>query len=250
MAITYKSEKEIGLMRESGRIAAIILKTLVQEAKVGVTTKYLNNLAEKMIKEHEVTPAFKDYQGFPAVLCTSVNEVVVHGVPDDTPLKDGDVLGLDFGVIYEGWFSDTAVTVIVGEGSFEAQRIVRVAKKALRLGIKKAKPGSTTGDIGNTIQRYVESEGYNVVRELVGHGVGRGLHEDPQVPNYGSRHRGDALKLGMVIAIEPMIIAGKADLKLHSDKFGYVSPHEHLTAHFEHTVFISEGGPEILTKIS
>jgi len=247
--ITLKSQKDIAAMRESGRIAAVILKRLQDGTKPGVTTLQLNGMAEKLIIEHKVEPAFKNYQGFPCVLCTSVNEVVVHGVPNDTPLKDGDVVGLDFGVIYNGWYSDTAVTVVVGESSHEAQRIVRVCKKALRLGIKKAKIGSTTGDIGNTIQRYVESEGYNVVRELVGHGVGRKLHELPEVPNFGKRHAGTKLEEGMVIAIEPMIVDGPADLKMHEDKFGYVSHQKHLTAHFEHTVAITARGPDILTRV-
>lgn len=235
-------------MSESGRIAALILRRLESEVKPGVTTQYLNDLAVSLIKEYKVKPAFKNYQGFPCVLCTSVNEVVVHGVPDKRPLEEGDILGLDFGVIYNSWYSDTAVTVAVPEVSHEAQRIIRVCKKALRLGIKKAKIGSTTGDIGNTIARYVESEGYFIVRELVGHGVGRALHEEPQVPNYGQRHKGDVLKEGMVIAIEPMIVAGKADLKMHSDKFGYASRHKYLTAHFEHTLAITKKGPKILTK--
>lgn len=249
MAITYKSGKEIELMRESGIIAAIILKHLVSEVKPGVTTQHLNDLAEQLITEHKVKPAFKNYQGFPGVLCTSVNEVIVHGAPSDRSLAEGDGIGLDFGVIYEGWYSDTALTVPVGEPSYELARIIRVCKKALRLGIKKAKPGSTTGDIGNTIQRYVESEGYSLVRELVGHGIGRELHEDPQVPNYGKRHTGTILKPGMVIAIEPMIVEGKADLKMHSDRHGYASKEHHLTAHFEHTVAIMEKGPEILTRL-
>lgn len=247
--IIYKSEKEIEYMRESGSIAALILKNVADEVKPGVTTRYLNEVAEGLIVENNVKPAFKGVDGFPDVLCTSVNEVVVHGVPNDEPLQEGDIVGLDFGVVYKGWYSDTAVTVGVGEISHDARRLINVTKKALRLGIKKAKPGSTTGDIGNTIQRYVEDEGFSIVRELVGHGIGTDLHEDPHVPNFGRRKTGIELKPGLVIAIEPMIVAGNADLKLDSDKFGYASKKKFLTAHFEHTIAITEKGPEILTKI-
>ncbi|MDX1535218.1 MAG: type I methionyl aminopeptidase [Candidatus Spechtbacterales bacterium] len=247
--ITYKNEKDIEYMRRSGKIAALILKKVSDAVKPGITTKELNNIAEKLIEENNVRAAFKHYDNFPAALCTSINDVVVHGVPNKTILKEGDIVGLDFGVVYEGWYSDTAVTVPVGEISPEARRIIKVTKKALRLGIKKAKPGSTTGDIGNTIQRYVEDEGFSIVKELVGHGIGKDLHEDPYVPNFGKRRGGIELKSGMVVAIEPMIVAGNPELKLAKDKFGYVSKNNFLTAHFEHTVAITENGPEILTKI-
>lgn len=246
--IIYKASKDIDKMRESGYYAALIMKRLQDAAHPGITTRELNELAEKLIHEYKVKPAFKNYDGFPASLCTSINDVVVHGVPDETLLKDGDLLGLDFGVVFDGWYSDTAITIGIGKISYESQHLLRVCKKALRLGIKKARIGSTTGDIGNTIQRYVESEGYNVVRELVGHGIGRSLHEDPEVPNYGMRHSGVVLKEGMVIAIEPMIIAGPPDIKLHQDRFGYASAHKHSTAHFEHTVAVTKLGPKVLTE--
>ncbi|MEX0877335.1 MAG: type I methionyl aminopeptidase [Candidatus Spechtbacterales bacterium] len=250
MSKLIKSQKEIEAMRESGRIAALILKQLTEAAKPGVTTLELDALAEELIHQHGVKHAFKDYDGFPGVLCTSVNDIIVHGVPNDTALKDGDIVGLDFGVILDGWYSDTAVTVGVGEISHEARRLMQVTKKALRLGIKKAKPGSTTGDIGNTIERYVESEGYSIVRDLVGHGVGKKLHEEPQVPNWGKRHTGTVLEVGMVIAIEPMVIDGPSNaIKLDSDKFSYKSADGSLTAHFEHTVAITEQGPKILTQV-
>lgn len=243
-----KSAQDIAGMRESGRIAAIILRRLIEEVHPGVTTRQLNDKAEELLEAHGVQPAFRNFDGFPAVLCTSVNDVIVHGIPDDTPLREGDIVGLDFGVIHDGWYSDTAVTVGVGEVSHEARRIMRVARKALRLGIKQARPRATTGDIGNTIQRYVESEGYSIVRELVGHGVGRSLHEEPQIPNYGKRKSGTVLEEGMVIAIEPMIIDGSPDLKRGPDRFGYKSPQGHLTAHFEHTVAIKQHGAEVLTE--
>ena len=245
--IYIKTPQEIALMRESGKIAALILDEVKKHVAVGVTTAQLNEIAENLIKKHAVMSAFKDYEGFPAVLCTSVNDVVVHGVPNDTPLKDGDILSLDFGVIKDGWYSDMGETVLVGEVSHDARRLVRVAKKALKLGIKKTRIGNTTGDIGNTIERYVKSEGYEVVKELVGHGVGKNLHEDPNVPNYGSRRSGDKLKEGMVIAIEPMVIAGSADIKLHKDNFGYASVHKYLSAYFEHTIAVGKNGADILT---
>lgn len=250
MSRLIKNKKQIEKMRESGRVAASILGELKKTAKPGVTTKELDILAEKLIKEHGAKPAFKGYDGFPGVVCTSVNDIVVHGVPSHEPLKDGDILGLDFGVILSGWYSDTAITIPVGEISHEARRLIQVTKKALRLGIKKAKPGNTTGDIGNTIERYVEDEGYKIVKSLVGHGIGKKLHEDPQVPNWGKRRTGVVLEEGMVIAIEPMVIAGESEIvELAKDKFSFKSKNQALTAHFEHTVAILEDGPSILTQI-
>ena len=226
--IHLKKPEELNLMRTSGRIAAEILRKVASAVRPGITTRELDKLAEELIfsyaKKYEkgaLTHAFKGYQGFPGVLCSSVNEVIVHGIPDDMPLKEGDNVGLDFGVIFKGWYSDTAVTVPVGEVSFETQRILRVCKKALRLGIKKAKQGSTTGDIGNTIERFVEDQGYDIVRNLCGHGIGKNLHEEPEVPNFGKRHRGVKLEPGMVIAIEPMIVQGKARLAIRKDGQGY-----------------------------
>src|SRR3989338_4569233 len=256
--IHIKTPQEIAHMRESGRIAALILDEVKKAVVPGATTLELNVLAEKLIKKYEVKSAFKDYEGFPAVICTSVNDVVVHGVPNSIPLKEGDILSLDFGVIKDGWYSDMGETVGVGEISYEAKRLIRVTRKALKLGIKKARIGNTTGDIGNTIERYIKSEGFEVVKELVGHGIGRALHEDPSVPNYGSRRSGQELKEGMVIAIEPMVVAvpapgfgrqaGPADLKLHKDNFGYVSSHGYTTAYAEHTVVITKRGANILTQ--
>ncbi|MDP4010284.1 MAG: type I methionyl aminopeptidase [Candidatus Spechtbacteria bacterium] len=247
--ITIKTKSEVEKMRQSGKIAALILKDIEKAVLPGVKTSQLNDLAKELIKEHGVMSAFKGYQDFPGVICTSINDIVVHGIPDETELKEGDVLGLDFGVIYDGWYSDMAITVGVGHISYEAARIIKVAKKALRLGIKKARPGNTTEDIGNTIQRYVEDEGFHVVRELVGHGIGKNLHEDPPVPNYGKRHLGTVLEEGMVIAIEPMVVAGPPALSLHSDEFGYKSKHNFLTAHFEHTVAITAESSEVLTDL-
>lgn len=247
--ITIKTKEEIEKMRQSGKIAALILNEVQKAAQPGVKTIELNNLAQNYIKKHGVKSAFKGYQNFPEVICTSVNDIVVHGVPDETQLKEGDILGLDFGVIYDDWYSDTAITIGVGNISHEASRIIKVTKKALRLGIKKARSGNTTQDIGNTIQRYVEDEGFKVVKDLVGHGIGKNLHEEPSVPNYGRRHLGTVLEKGMVIAIEPMVVAGEPALELLSDKFGYKSKHKFLTAHFEHTIAITDSFPDLLTEL-
>ena len=250
-----KSEKDIEKMRRSGTIAASILKELAGMVRPGITTRELNAFAEKRIAEAnkeygDVKSAFLGYQGFSAVLCTSVNSIIVHGMPDDTPLVEGGSIGLDFGVAYKGWYSDTAVTVPIGQIDSETHRILRVCRKALKVGIKKARPGSTTGDIGNTIQRYVEQQGYEIVRDLTGHGVGRALHEDPEIPNFGVRHKGVVLEPGMTIAIEPMITKGSAHVSISGEGISgeYETRDATLNAHFEDTIVITENGNEVLTK--
>lgn len=254
MSNIIKTPNEIFLMRESGRIAAEILKAVCKKANIGMSTKELNILAEELILKYKVKSAFlgepsgKNGETYPFVLCASLNEAVVHGVPSGYILKDGDVLSLDFGVIYKGYYSDVAVTLPIGNVSDEARRLIRVAKKALNRGIKKVRPGNTIGDIGNTIQRYVESQGFEVVRDLVGHGIGKALHEEPQVPNYGKRHKGEKLEEGMVLAIEPMITAGLPDVEISSDGFSFVTKDKSLSAHFEHTVLIRSADSEILTN--
>lgn len=250
-----KSEQDIENMRVSGTIAASILKELAGMVRPGITTQELNEFALKRIEEAnkqygDVKSAFLGYEGFSAVLCTSVNSIIVHGVPSDTPLPEGGNVGLDFGVIYKGWYSDTAVTVSIGSVDSEVHRILRVCKKALKIGIKKARPGSTTGDIGNTIQRYVESQGYEIVRDLTGHGVGRELHEDPEIPNFGARHKGVVLEPGMTIAIEPMITQGPPHVSISGEGLSgeYETRDAELNAHFEDTIVITENGNEVLTK--
>ena len=248
-----KTKEEIGLMRKSGQIAAEILGKVQEAVKPGVTTKELDKLAEELILKHGVEPAFRGQSSgkkgelYPAVLCVSLNNVVVHGLPSDYKLQSGDILGLDFGVVYRGWYSDLAVTVPVGEASAETRRLIDVTKRALRQGLKKVHPGNTTGDIGNTIQRWVESRGFEVVRDLCGHGVGRELHEEPQVPNFGKRHKGEVLKEGMVIAIEPMVVTGSWELVYSLDDQGFETKDKSLSAHFEHTVAVTRGGCEVLT---
>lgn len=247
--ITIKTEEEIKIIREGGKILAIVIKELEKMAKPGITTMELDRAAEALILSYEAKPAFKGYAGFPYSLCASVNENIVHGFPSSYVLKDGDLLKLDLGVLYKGFNTDMAITVAVGNVSFEAKRLINVTKKSLRLGIKKTKIGNRIGDIGNTIQRFVEDQGFGVVRELCGHGIGKEVHEDPKVLNYGKRGTGEALLEGMVICIEPMVTMGDYQLRESSDGYGYATKDNSLTAHFEHTIAITRSGPKILTEI-
>jgi len=247
--ITIKTAEEISIMAESGKILATVLKELEKMVKPGVTTLELDRAAEALILSFGAKPAFKNYNGFPYSLCASVNEVVVHGYPSSYTLREGDIIGLDLGVIYKGYYSDMAVTLPVGKVSFEAKRLIMVTRNALRYGIKKAKVGNTIGDIGNTIQRYIETQNYGIVKELCGHGIGKKLHEDPQIPNFGQRGHGPKIVEGMVICIEPMITIGDPNLKQAKDGYGYATKDGSLSAHFEHTIAITKSGPKILTEI-
>src|SRR3989344_5389639 len=206
--IKIKTEKEIEIMREGGKILADILKKLSDAVRPGITTNKLEELAQELVSYYGVKASFLGYDGYPAVLCTSINEEIVHGVPSDRALKDGDVLKLDMGVLHKGFHTDSAVTVLVGKGDDQKIKLINVTKEALRIGISKAKVGNTLGDVGSAIQEYVEGKGFGVVRDLVGHGIGRELHEPPQVMNYGKAGEGEELKSGMVIAIEPMVVTG------------------------------------------
>jgi len=246
--INIKTEEEIKIIKEGGNILAEALKELEKMAKPGIATIELDRAAEAFILSRGAKPAFKGYEGFPYSLCASVNENIVHGFPSDYILKDGDIIGLDLGVFYKGFNTDMAVTVAVGNVSFEAKRLINVAKKSLRLGIKKAKIGNTIGDIGNTIQRFVEDQGFGIVRDLCGHGIGKSVHEDPKVPNFGKRGAGEKLVEGMVICIEPMVSVGDYNLKKSDDGYGYATKDDSLSAHFEHTITITEKGPRILTE--
>jgi methionyl aminopeptidase len=248
--VNVKSEREIQLMRAAGKTTAKILDAMCQMAKPGISTWDLDQLAEKMCKEAGVTPAFKGYHGFPACVCISVNDEVVHGIPSKKRvLKDGDIVGLDFGVIQEGWFGDTARSVAVGKVTPAAEKLLKITQESLMKGIAEAKVGNRVFDIGHAVQTHAEAAGYSVVREFVGHGIGRALHEDPQVPNYGPKGKGMALKAGMVIAIEPMINAGRPDVRVLGDGWTAVTTDKSLSAHFEHTVAITEAGPVILTAL-
>jgi methionyl aminopeptidase len=265
--ISIKTKEEIKIMIEGGKILAKIMEELEKEVRPGITTKELDGLAESLIfcppkflaaedlpsealaKEGKIECSFKGYEGFPACLCTSINEEIVHGVPSDRILKEGNIISLDLGIFYKGFHTDMAITVPVGRVSPEAQRLIRVTKKALKRGIKKVRPGNTFGDIGNTIQRYVESQGFNVIRDLCGHGIGRELHEDPEVLNFGKRRTGPELAEGMVFCIEPMVSIGDWKIKKNKDGCGYQTEDGSLSAHFEHTLAVTKKGYRILTSL-
>jgi len=236
------------LLLAGGRILASILVELKQIVAVGVATMDLENKARAMIKQAGVRPAFLGFGKYPAVLCTCVNMGIVHCVPRiDEILKNGDIISLDLGIEYQGYFFDAALTVPVGEVSESAHRLILVAKKALKRGLKKARVGNTTGDIGNTIERYVKSQGFSVIPELCGHGIGRRLHEDPQICNYGQRGRGTKLYEGQLICIEPMICNGSGKITKAKDGFGWQTADGSLAAHFEHTILVKKGGCLVLT---
>jgi methionyl aminopeptidase len=248
--ISLKSERELDLMRKACGITARILNEMVAMAKPGISTGELDRYAESRCKDLKSIPAFKGYHGFPGSVCISVNDEVVHGIPSTKRiLKEGDIVGLDFGVIYEGWYGDSARTVPVGKISVEAQKLLDATREGLMRGIEQCREGNRVFDIGHAIQNYVEGFGYGVVREFVGHGIGRSLHEEPQVPNYGPKGKGLQLKVGMVLAIEPMINAGSHEVKVLKDGWTAVTVDHSLSAHFEHTVAITPNGPEILTVV-
>ena len=247
--VTLKSERELVLMRKAGSAVAQILDEMVRMVQPGISTGELDRFAESRCKELGVISAFKGYHGFPATVCISVNDEVVHGIPSPKRLlKDGDIVGLDFGVSYEGWYGDSARTVPVGQVSPEAKKLIEVTRESLNRGIQECLDGLHVQDIGHAVQNYVEGFGYGVVREFVGHGIGRALHEKPSVPNYGARGKGLQLKAGMVLAIEPMVNAGGREVKVLQDGWTAVTVDRSLSAHFEHTVAITRNGPEILTR--
>ena len=236
-------------MREGGQKLGAILAYLAGQAKPGVTTKELDQMAEKMIRDAGGEPSFKGYNGFPATICASVNEEVVHGIPSGRALKEGDVLSIDIGMKYQGFQSDTATTVGVGKIDPELLRLIHATKKSLKRGIKKARPGNTFGDIGNTVQRYVEDQGFAVVRDLCGHGIGKDLHEDPQILNFGQRHKGPVIKVGMTFCIEPMVTAGSWEIEKAKNGQAFVTKDKSIAAHFEHTIAITPQGTEVLTQV-
>jgi len=247
LAINIKTPAEIEIMAEGGRILAKIMKELKRRVKPGITTKELDEIAEKLILKSGGEPSFKGHQGFPATLCTSINEEIVHALPSERILKKGDIISLDLGIFYKGFHSDMAITLPVDKIEPEVLRLIWVTKKALKRGIKKTRPGNTIGDIGNAIQRYVESQGFNVVRELAGHGIGRKLHEEPEILNYGKRHSGFEIKEGMVFCLEPMVTMGNWKIKKSADGYGYQTEDNSLSAHFEHTIAVTQNGCRILT---
>lgn len=246
--VSIKTPEEIAIMAQAGRILARVIRELKARVAPGLTTQELDKLAEELILSYGAKPAFKGYGGFPNSLCTSLNEQIVHGVPSKRRLIEGDILSLDSGVIYQGFYSDMAVTVPIGSVSPEILKLIQVTKKALRKAISQVKSGKTIGDIAFAIQKHVESDGFQVVRQLCGHGIGRQLHEKPDVLNFGQKHKGLELKEGMVIAIEPMAVIGQPGIKKGPDGFCYQTADHSLSAHFEHTVAITEKGPRVLTE--
>lgn len=247
--ITIKSNRELAYMRDAGKVVAGGLAEISKAIKPGVTTEELDHIAEEFIIRMGARPAFKGLYGFPASICTSVNEEVVHGIPGLRELKDGDIIGIDIGAEINGYFSDAAVTFPVGVIETKALRLLETAEGALDEGIKKAKAGARLSDISHAIQTYVESRGYSVVRDFVGHGIGKKMHEEPQVPNFGRPGRGPRLKSGMTLAIEPMVNAGVFDVITLADNWTVVTKDTELSAHFEHTVAITDKGPDILTQL-
>lgn len=245
--ILLKTERELALMRRAGRAVAITLEEIRMSVKPGITTGYLDGLAEKTLRKLGATPAFKGYQGFPAVICASINEEVVHGIPGPRKLKNGDIIKIDMGAVVEGYFGDAAITVPVGEASPEAAELIRVTEECLYKGIEQARVGKRLGDISHAVQRTAESHGYSVVRDYVGHGIGSRMHEDPPVPNYGRPSRGPLLRAGMTLAIEPMVNLGTYEVYVKEDQWTVVTRDGKLSAHFEHTVAITPEGPLILT---
>jgi methionyl aminopeptidase len=247
MINTYTT-KEIRVMQQGGRILARIMRELKKEVKPGITTQYLDKVAEDLVFKYNVEPSFKGFNKYPASLCTSINQEIVHAVPSDRLLKNGDILSLDLGIRFKGYCTDVAITIPIGKVDKKTKKLINVTKKALEIGIKQCKPGNHLEDISWAIQNYVEKQAFNVIRELVGHGVGKKVHEDPQIPNFGEPGKGIELKERMVLALEPMVTMGSWRVEKCKDGFGYKTKDNGLSAHFEHTVAITEKGPEVLTR--
>ncbi len=245
--IIIHSEEELKLIRASSRIVAEVLKELNEHLKPGTTTGELDEIAEGMIRTKGGEPAFKGYKGFPATICASINEEIIHGIPGLRVLKEGDIISVDLGVKYKGYFGDSAITAIVGEVSSDIHRLLKVTREALFKGIKKARTGNRLSDISHSIQSYVEKNGFSVVREFVGHGIGNSLHEEPQIPNFGKPGQGPRLKPGMILAVEPMVNMGTFEVEMKQDNWTAVTRDRQPSAHFEHTIVVTEDKPEILT---
>jgi methionyl aminopeptidase len=247
--IIRKSSEELDRMRRAGRVVAATIDRLVEAVRPGMTTADLDRIGEDAIRSAGAVPSFKGYRGFPASICTSVNEEIVHGIPGKRRLGEGDLLSLDVGAIWEGYHGDSAVTVFVGEpGSDQAEKLVRVTEESLEAGIAQIRPGNRLSDISHAVQQVAEGAGFSVVREYVGHGIGQSLHEDPPIPNYGPPGRGPELRPGLVVAVEPMVNVGGWETRLLADEWTVVTADGSLSVHFEHTIAVTEGGPEILTS--
>ena len=248
--VILKLPEEINKARASNRIVAEVLSKLREKVKPGVRTKDLDKFAEDIAEKRRAKPAFKGYHGYPYSLCISVNEVVVHGMPSERVLMEGDIVGLDFGVYYQGFFGDATVTLPVGKVTPKASRLMQVTEQSLYAAIAQAKDGNRLGDISAAVQDMVEDAGYSVVRDFVGHGIGKNLHEDPQIPNFGKKGRGIELKSGMILAIEPMVNEGKYKVQVLPDNWTVITKDGSLSAHFEHSVAITDNGPEILSILN
>jgi len=245
--IIIKSTREIAHLKRSNAIVAEVFQVLRKAIAPGITTKELDQMVERIILSRGALPAFKGYRGFPASLCASINEEVVHGIPGQRKLREGDLVSLDVGVNLNGYFGDAAITLPVGEVDEEAKRLIEVTERALYVGIEKAKVGNRLSDISYAIQAWVENHEFSVVRDFVGHGIGRDLHEEPQIPNFGSPHQGPRLEKGMVFALEPMVNEGTYEVKILSDGWTVVTADGKRSAHFEHTIAVTDGGAKILS---
>lgn len=246
--IPIKSEKDLEMLRLAGSILSRIMQKLQASIRPGITTAKIERLAQDEAQAEDVILAFKGYKGFPASICTSINEEIVHGIPSDRQLKEGDIVSLDVGIDYKGYFSDAAVTLSIGEVDRHLKKLIEITKKSLSEGIRQARPGNHVLDISYAIQNYVEKNGFSVVRQFVGHGIGFSLHEEPEIPNFGRPHQGAVLKSGMVLAIEPMVNMGTWESETLDNGWTAVTKDRQPSAHFEHTVAVTENGPEVLTR--
>ena len=245
--IRIKSPEEIDVLRQGGRILSSIVKEVTRSLKSGMTTQEIDQLTEKLMAEHHVLPAFKGYRGFPACTCLSINQEVVHGIPGNRKIKDGDIVSIDVGIIYKNFYSDTAVTVGIGKIPARIQELLEVTRQSLHQGIAQAKVNNHLSDISHAVQTFVEAHHFSVVRDYVGHGIGTSLHEEPEIPNFGPAHNGPLLKSGMVFAIEPMVNLGTWQTRITEDGWTVETVDGSPSAHFEHTIVVTESGPEILT---
>jgi len=248
--VILKLPDEIEKARASNRIVAEVLSRLREKVKPGVKTKDLDKFAEEIAEKRGAKPAFKGYHGYPHSLCISINEVVVHGMTSERTLVEGDIVGLDFGVYYQGFYGDATITLPVGKVTEKAKRLMQVTEQSLYAGIEQAVSGNRLGDISAAVQKLVEGAGYSVVRDFVGHGIGKNLHEEPQIPNFGQKGRGIELKRGMILAIEPMVNEGHYKVQVQPDGWTVVTKDGSLSAHFEHSIAITDNGPDILSKLS
>ena len=248
--IICKSAAEIEKLRRSGRMVRQVLGEIREQARPGITTMDLEKYVARRFKELGARSAFKGYRGYPCCLCASVNDEIIHGIPSDRrPLKEGDILSLDTGVILDGYYGDSAITIPIGAINESAQRLLKVTEEALELALDKVRVGNRLGDVSSTVQHYAEKNGYTVVREFVGHGIGKSMHEEPHIPNYGQPGHGPLLKPGMVFAIEPMVNAGGPGVRVLDDNWTAVTADGKLSAHFEHMVAVTKNGPDVLTRL-